>query len=46
VLGIVTAGFSGHGFKLAPVVGTLAADLALDPTSHALPLFRAARVAR
>lgn len=37
---IVGAGFSGHGFKLAPVVGEILADLALDGESPLmLPLF-------
>ncbi len=27
---VVVAGFSGHGYKFAPVVGEIAADLALD----------------
>jgi sarcosine oxidase len=27
---VVAAGFSGHGFKFAPLVGRLLADLALD----------------
>jgi sarcosine oxidase len=27
---VVLAGFSGHGFKFAPAIGALAADLALD----------------
>jgi len=27
---VVLAGFSGHGFKMAPVFGSIAADLALD----------------
>lgn len=30
---ILLAGFSGHGFKLAPAMGDIAADLALDGTS-------------
>ncbi len=30
---ILLAGFSGHGFKLAPAFGDIAADLALDGTS-------------
>jgi sarcosine oxidase len=29
---VVAAGFSGHGFKFAPLVGALLADLALDGT--------------
>ena len=29
---VVAAGFSGHGFKFAPLVGQLLADLALDGT--------------
>lgn len=31
---VVLAGFSGHGFKFAPAVGDVAADLALDGTSR------------
>ena len=27
---ILCGGFSGHGFKFAPVIGEIAADLALD----------------
>ena len=27
---VVLAGFSGHGFKMAPVFGSIAADLALE----------------
>ena len=27
---VVVAGFSGHGYKFAPVVGEIAADLAID----------------
>lgn len=30
---VVAAGFSGHGFKIAPAVGTLIADLVLDHKS-------------
>ncbi|MGW0423786.1 N-methyl-L-tryptophan oxidase [Streptomyces sp. NPDC003015] len=30
---VLLAGFSGHGFKLAPAFGDIAADLALDGTS-------------
>lgn len=30
---IVAAGFSGHGFKIAPAVGRLIADLVVDKTS-------------
>jgi sarcosine oxidase len=31
------AGFSGHGFKFAPAMGELLADLALDPAAAPLP---------
>ena len=31
---VVAAGFSGHGFKIAPAVGTLIADLVVDGRSH------------
>ncbi|WP_224390461.1 FAD-binding oxidoreductase [Pseudonocardia sp. ICBG1293] len=30
---VVAAGFSGHGFKISPAVGTLVADLVVDGTS-------------
>jgi sarcosine oxidase len=41
---IVLMGFSGHGFKLAPVVGELARDLVLEREGP-LPLFDPARFA-
>jgi len=37
---VVGAGFSGHGFKFAPGVGAVLADLALDPSSVAATPFR------
>ncbi|XP_064395322.1 peroxisomal sarcosine oxidase-like isoform X1 [Halichondria panicea] len=38
---IMGAGFSGHGFKLAPVVGKILTELALDlPSSYDLAPFR------
>lgn len=43
----VACGFSGHGFKFAPTVGEILADLALDGrTAHPIELFRAGRFAR
>jgi sarcosine oxidase len=36
---VIGAGFSGHGFKFAPVIGELLADLALDPDSRPMPRF-------
>ncbi|MGW8376628.1 N-methyl-L-tryptophan oxidase [Streptomyces sp. ODS28] len=37
---VVACGFSGHGFKFAPVVGEIAADLALTgSTGHPIGLF-------
>jgi glycine/D-amino acid oxidase-like deaminating enzyme len=42
----VAAGFSGHGFKFAPVVGEILADLALDgSTRHPVALFHPRRFA-
>ena len=42
----VACGFSGHGFKFAPVVGQILADLALDGhTRHDVALFDPARFA-
>ncbi|MDQ7843805.1 MAG: N-methyl-L-tryptophan oxidase [Armatimonadota bacterium] len=38
---ILACGFSGHGFKFAPVVGEILADLAVDGrTRHRIDLFR------
>ena len=40
----VAAGFSGHGFKFAPVVGEILADLALEGTTrHPISLFNPSR---
>jgi glycine/D-amino acid oxidase-like deaminating enzyme len=40
----VAAGFSGHGFKFAPVVGEILADLATTgSTSHPISLFTPTR---
>ena len=37
---VVGAGFSGQGFKFAPGVGAVLADLALDPGLRAAEAFR------
>ncbi|GAA1983081.1 FAD-dependent oxidoreductase [Microbacterium pumilum] len=37
---VVGAGFSGQGFKFAPGVGAVLADLALDPEARAAEAFR------
>jgi sarcosine oxidase len=46
---VVGAGFSGHGFKFAPAIGRVLADLALEPADApvraAHPAFAAARLA-
>jgi sarcosine oxidase len=43
---VVAAGFSGHGFKFAPVVGEVLAELALDGrTRWPVELFRVGRLA-
>ncbi|MEN0129362.1 MAG: N-methyl-L-tryptophan oxidase [Brevundimonas sp.] len=36
---VVAAGFSGHGFKFAPAIGRLLADLATDDDARAAPRF-------
>jgi sarcosine oxidase len=42
----VAGGFSGHGFKFAPVVGEILADLALTGTTrHVIDLFAPDRFA-
>jgi sarcosine oxidase len=36
----VASGFSGHGFKFAPVIGEILADLAITgTTAHPIGLF-------
>ncbi len=43
---IIGAGFSGHGFKFAPVIGEVLADLAVDGTTmHPVDLFKLDRFA-
>lgn len=37
---VVGTGFSGHGFKFAPGIGGVLADLATDPTARAAAPFR------
>lgn len=39
----IGAGFSGHGFKFAPAIGDLLADLATDPDAPAIPRFSLSR---
>lgn len=34
---VIGAGFSGHGFKFAPVIGTILADLAINGGSELIP---------
>ena len=42
---VVAAGFSGHGFKFAPVVGEILAEMALDGrTKWPVELFRRSRL--
>ena len=36
---VVGAGFSGHGFKFTPAVGSVLADLATDDTARAAEAF-------
>lgn len=44
---VLCGGFSGHGFKFAPVIGEIGADLALDGRSrHALDFLSLARFPR
>jgi sarcosine oxidase len=41
---VVAAGCSGHAFKFVPVIGEIAADLAVDgKTAHSIALFEASR---
>ncbi len=41
---LIAAGFSGHGFKFAPVIGEILADLCIDGrTRHGIERFRLSR---
>ena len=41
---LLLGGFSGHGYKFAPIVGEIAADLVTEGvTSHPIERFRPAR---
>jgi monomeric sarcosine oxidase len=42
----IGAGFSGHGFKFAPAVGELLADLVTDPVSDSISRLRLSRFER
>jgi glycine/D-amino acid oxidase-like deaminating enzyme len=43
---VLCGGFSGHGFKFAPVIGEIAADLALNGgTQHAIDFLSLRRFA-
>jgi glycine/D-amino acid oxidase-like deaminating enzyme len=39
----LAAGFSGHGFKFAPVIGEMLADMATDPNARPIPRFALGR---
>jgi glycine/D-amino acid oxidase-like deaminating enzyme len=40
------AGFSGHGFKFAPAIGELLADLVTDPLAESIPRLGLSRFGR
>jgi sarcosine oxidase len=40
------AGFSGHGFKFAPAIGELLAELVADPVAQTIPRLRLSRFER
>ena len=42
----IGAGFSGHGFKFAPAIGELLADLVADPVAESIPRLRLSRFER
>jgi monomeric sarcosine oxidase len=42
----IGAGFSGHGFKFAPAIGELLAELVVDPVAEAIPRLRLSRFER
>jgi len=42
----IGAGFSGHGFKFAPAIGELLAELITDPVSESIPRLQLSRFER
>jgi sarcosine oxidase len=42
----IGVGFSGHGFKFAPAVGELLADLVVNPVAETIPRLRLSRFAQ
>jgi len=40
---VIGAGFSGHGFKFAPAIGELLAELLVDPRAETIPRLRVSR---
>ena len=42
----IGAGFSGHGFKFAPAIGELLADLVVNPVAESIPRLRLSRFER
>jgi sarcosine oxidase len=42
----IGAGFSGHGFKFAPAIGELLAELVVDPAAEPIPRLRLSRFER
>ena len=42
----IGAGFSGHGFKFAPAIGELLAELVIEPEAEAIPRLRLSRFER
>jgi N-methyl-L-tryptophan oxidase len=42
----IGAGFSGHGFKFAPAIGELLADLVTNPAAESIPRLRLSRFER
>jgi N-methyl-L-tryptophan oxidase len=42
----IGAGFSGHGFKFAPAIGELLAELVTDPVAESIPRLQLSRFER
>lgn len=41
---VIAAGFSGHGFKFAPAIGQMLADMTTDTNCKTMPLFAMSRL--